>query len=92
MEKKLRTVHCKFGHPLIKYLWKILQKTNYKINRNILELINRFYHYCQIKRNILYRFRFILKNDINFNYEIIIDIIYLNSKPVLHIIDANIAF
>lgn len=28
----------------------------------------------------------------NFNYEAIINIIYLDLKPTLHIIDANIAF
>lgn len=57
-----------------------------------MELINRFYHYYQIKKNALQRFKFILKNDINFNYKIIVDIIYLDFKPVLYIIDANIAF
>jgi hypothetical protein len=38
------------------------------------------------------RFKFTLKNDYNFNFEVIIDIIYLDGKPVLQIIDAAIFF
>ena len=38
------------------------------------------------------RFKFTLKNDYNFNFEIIIDVIYLNGKPVLQVIDAATFF
>jgi hypothetical protein len=38
------------------------------------------------------RFKFTLKDDCNFNYEIIIDIIYLDGKSVLQIVDAAISF
>lgn len=36
-------------------------------------------------------FMFILKKN-NFNYKIIIDIIYLNRKSILHVINITIAF
>jgi hypothetical protein len=29
------------------------------------------------------RFKFTLKDDYNFNFEVIIDVMYLNGKPVL---------
>jgi hypothetical protein len=38
------------------------------------------------------RFKFTLKNDYNFNFEIIIDVMYLDGKPILQIIDAAISF
>ena len=38
------------------------------------------------------RFKFTLKDDYNFNFEVIIDVIYLNGKPVLQVIDAAISF
>ena len=38
------------------------------------------------------RFKFNLKNDYNFNFEVIIDVIYLNSKPVLQVIDTATSF
>ena len=33
-----------------------------------------------------------LKDDIDFNYEIVINIMYINSKPILYIIDTATAF
>ncbi|TLD10748.1 hypothetical protein PgNI_06642, partial [Pyricularia grisea] len=38
------------------------------------------------------RFKFTLKNDLNFNYEIVVNVIYLEFKPIFHIINANIIF
>jgi hypothetical protein len=38
------------------------------------------------------RFKFTLKDDYNFNFEIIIDIIYLDGKPVLQIVDVTTSF
>lgn len=55
-------------------------------------MINKFCHYCQIKGEVLQRLKFILKKDIDFNYEIIVNVMYLDKKPVLHTVDAAIAF
>jgi hypothetical protein len=38
------------------------------------------------------RFKFTLKDDYNFNFEVIIDVMYLDGKPVLQVIDAAIFF
>jgi hypothetical protein len=38
------------------------------------------------------RFKFSLKNDYEFNYSIVIDIIYLDSKLVLYVIDIFMFF
>jgi hypothetical protein len=38
------------------------------------------------------RFKFTLKDDHKFNYSIIIDVIYLDGKPVLQVVDSAIAF
>ena len=40
----------------------------------------------------LSRFKFILKNNYKFNYSIIVDVFYLNSKPILQVIDFVTAF
>ena len=55
-------------------------------------MINKFCHYCQIKGKAPYHFKFILKKDVDFNYKIIIDIIYLDGKLVFHGVDAATAF
>lgn len=68
-EKELRTVHRRFGHPSVERLWKTLQRAGHEVNRDALELINRFCHHCQIKGSAPQRFKFTLKDDIDFNYE-----------------------
>lgn len=43
-------------------------------------MINKFYYYCQIKGEALQHFKFTLKKDFDFNYKIIVDIMYLNKN------------
>ena len=38
------------------------------------------------------RFKFTLKDDCEFNYSIVIDILYLNGRPVLQVVDSAIGF
>ncbi len=54
-------------------------------------MINKFYHYCQIKGEAPRQFKFTLKEDVDFNYKIIIDVMYLDGKPVLHAVDVATA-
>ena len=55
-------------------------------------MINKFCHYCQIKGKASQCFKFILKKDVDFNYKIIVDIMYLDGKPILHKVDAITSF
>ena len=38
------------------------------------------------------RFKFTLKDNYEFNYTVIIDVIYLDGKPVLQVVDSLILF
>ena len=38
------------------------------------------------------RFKFILRDDVNFNYSIIVDIMYIDNSPILHIVDEATRF
>jgi hypothetical protein len=38
------------------------------------------------------RFRFTIRDDVNFNYRLIINVIYINSKPVLYVVNEAILF
>ena len=55
-------------------------------------MIIKFCHYCQMKGKSPQHFKFTLKIDVDFNYEIIVDIIYLDGKPLLHAVDAATVF
>ena len=50
------------------------------------------YHYYQKYKKSPSRFRFILYNNINFNYLIIVNIIYINRVPLLYIINKKHSF
>ena len=50
-------------------------------------MINKFCHYCKIKVGAPQRFQFILKKDVDFNHKIIVNVMYLDRKPVLHAVD-----
>ena len=49
-------------------------------------------YYYQIYIKLLNRFKFTLKDDYEFNYIVIINVIYLDSKPVLQVVDSLILF
>jgi hypothetical protein len=40
-----------------------------------------------MKANPLKRFKFIFRDEVDYNYEVIIDIMYLDSKYMLYVID-----
>jgi hypothetical protein len=52
-----------------------------------LEYLTKYYEQYQKFGRLPERFKFNLRDDISFNYSIIIDIFYISSKPVFYIID-----
>src|SRR6266516_2784041 len=58
----------------------------------VLRTIERFCHHCQMHGQAPRRFKFSFKDDHEFNYEILVDVMYLGGKPVLHIVDSSTAF
>lgn len=89
---KLHQLHYQFKHLSIKRLQKLLTHTGHNINTKALTQISKFCHYYQIYSKSSRQFHFTLQDDVNFNYSIIIDIMYINDKPVLHIVDKAICF
>jgi hypothetical protein len=51
-----------------------------------------FCHYCQKYGKSPGRFRFTLKDDINFNYNVIVDVMYISGALLLHIVDEGTRF
>jgi hypothetical protein len=52
-----------------------------------LEYLTKYCEQCQKFGRSPERFKFNLRDDVSFNYSIIVDIFYISGKPVLHIID-----
>ncbi|KHJ31224.1 hypothetical protein EV44_g3699 [Erysiphe necator] len=92
-EIELRRLHRRFGHPSANRLRSILERSGHdNIDKSKLETLTKFCVYCQKHGSSPGRFRFSLKDDVNFNYTIVIDIMYIEGKEVLHIVDEATRF
>ncbi|EAQ91626.1 hypothetical protein CHGG_03561 [Chaetomium globosum CBS 148.51] len=90
---ELRRLHRRFGHPSVARLYKLLKTAGHPVEIQALELIAKVCHHCQMHSARPARFKFTLHDDCEFNYEVIMDIFYVEgNKPVLHLVDAATAF
>lgn len=58
----------------------------------MLQQLTDYCHQCQLNGKSPGRFRFTLRDDVEFNFSIIVDICYLEGKPTLHIVDEGTRF
>jgi hypothetical protein len=89
---ELKRLHRRFGHSATDRFCKLLKRASHEKHRNELEEIEKFCHQYQMNGPQPQRFKFIFRDDCEFNYEIIIDVLHLISRPVLHCVNRAIAF
>ncbi|KAF1936978.1 hypothetical protein EJ02DRAFT_357822, partial [Clathrospora elynae] len=71
-ETELRRLHRRFGHPAVMRLAKLLKDAGHNdFEEKTLKEITRFCHHCQLNSSAPRRFKFTLKDDRYFNYEIL---------------------
>jgi hypothetical protein len=92
IDVELRRLHRRFGHPSIRRLHQILDRAGHNVETRAIEHLVKYCHHCQKHEKSPERFSFIIKNDVDFNYNIIVDILYIEFKPVLHIVDESTRF
>ena len=90
--KKLRQLHCRFGHSSEGKLHKVLERTCYKTNKKIIDNLTKYCTHCQKHGKSPRRFKFAVKEDVNFKYSILVDIMYIDGDPILHIVDEATGF
>ncbi|KAJ5120881.1 uncharacterized protein N7515_010269 [Penicillium bovifimosum] len=61
---------------------RILQRAGHEVDSKYIKYLTKFCHHCQMKGKSPSRFKFTLKDDYEFNYSVIIDVFYLEGKPV----------
>lgn len=92
-EKELRKLHIRFGHPAADRLFKFLTHARYDdLDVDIISKSSKYSHQCQLYVGAPGCFHFTLHNDFEFDYRVIIDVMYFDSKPILHDIDEATAF
>ena len=69
-------------------LTKVLERAGHSdIDRHALQELSKYYHSYQKHGKSPGRFKFNLRDDLSFNQSIIVDIMYINGRPILHVVD-----
>jgi hypothetical protein len=97
IEIELRCFHWRFDYFSTRRLQTILDRFDHEINFRAIEYFIKYCHHCQIQENFSSRFNFTLKDDHEFNFNVIVNIFYLKikfdvNKPILHIMNEIICF
>jgi hypothetical protein len=92
-ETELRQLHQRFGHPAAERFCRVLARAGYEnVNESVMVKIGKYCHQCQMHGSTPGRFRFTIRNDVNFNYRLVVDVMYINGKLVLYAINEAILF
>jgi hypothetical protein len=84
---ELRQLHRRFGHPSTTKLHDLLERSDHEVEKAALKKLTKFCTFCQKYAKSPERFKFTLKDDVNFNYSIIVDVMYIENHPILHVVD-----
>ena len=89
-EQELRRLHKRFGHPSSEKLFNLLKRADIESitpsTRKALEKISDSCDLCQRNGQKPRRFKFTLREEKDFNQSVYIDIMYVDNKPILHVV------
>jgi hypothetical protein len=89
---KLKRLYRRFGHPAMGKLCILLKCAIHENHREAFIVIEKFCYYYQMKSPKPRCFKFILRNNCEFNHEIFVDVLYLIFLPILQIVDQATSF
>jgi hypothetical protein len=97
IEIELRCLYRRFDHFSTRRLQAILDRSDHEINFSTIEHFIKFCHHCQIHEKFSNEFNFTLKDDLEFNFNVIVNILYLEvkfnvNKSILHVMNETIRF
>ena len=89
IEVNLKQLHRRFGHLSPRKLQSMLEKSKHRINKTMFDRFIKFCIFCQKHNRSSKQFKFVLCEKINFNFSIIVNIMYIDNNLVLHVIDVE---
>jgi hypothetical protein len=89
---ELQRLYRHFGHPSVNKLHRVLERAGHDVDKGIIEYLTKYCEQCQKHGQSPSRFKFSLKDDLDFNTSVIVDVFYLDGKPVLHIVDEGTSY
>ena len=93
-DTELRQLHRRFGHPSAMKLQLLLERSGHgnDLDKAVLDKLTKYCSFCQKHGKSPGRFKFTLREDVNFNYSIFVDIMYIDSSLILHVVDEATRF
>ncbi len=88
----MRQLHRRFDHSFTQKLHNLLERSDHEVEKAALKKLTKFCTFCQKYAKFPERFKFILKDDVNFNYSVIVDVMYIENHLILHVVDDVIRF
>jgi hypothetical protein len=97
IEIELRRFHRRFDHFSIRRLQAILDRSDLETNFQAIKYFIKFCHHCQVHEKFSSRFSFTWKNDLEFIFNVIVNIFYLKikidvNKSILHVMNETTRF
>jgi DNA-binding protein Fis len=92
IETELRQLHKRFDHSSIRKLHDLLERVDHEVKKPVLEKLIKFCTFCQKYAKSPERFKFTLRDDVNFNHSVIVDVMYVENSSILHVIDEATRF
>ena len=92
IDVKLRRLYRRFGHLSVHRLHRLGERSGHVVEIQALQYLIKYCEQCQKYGWSLGRFAFTFKDDFDFNYNVIVDIMYIEGKPILHLVDELIRF
>lgn len=83
---KLHQRHHQLRHLFAKRLHKVLERASCETDRKIIINLIKYCMHCQKHGKSPGCFKFTLKEDANFNYSILVKILYINGNLILHVV------
>ncbi len=92
IEIELRQLHKRFDHSSTMKLHHLLERFEHEAEKSVLKKLTKFCTFCQKYAKFSERFKFILKDDVNFNYSMIVNVMYIEKSSILHVVDEATRF
>lgn len=89
---QLRQLHRSFGHPSVRRLQRVLERSGHDVDVKAFKRLNNFCNEFQLNGKSPGRFKFTLHDDCELKFSIYIDIFYLDGQPILHVVDESTRF
>jgi hypothetical protein len=91
-EPELRQLHRRFGHPSARRMHKVLERAGHETNLEEITKLTKFCDQCQRHGRAPGRFKFTVRDDHDFNHTVFTDVLTIEGKNVIQIVDEGTAF